>query len=182
MAFDCHCGTANITILPRVSFGYSSNRPGCSRISWINDHHHLTGVQVLLVSSPFLPGLKVGEIVAKEGCPELISQDLAVTPFTSAEEVTFTVDGLRKGSIRLPMSNTFGVTGSGSARSEETYPRGFEFKMPSTSTKTVCRTVSDVVWLPTAALRAILMDLISRSQLPPKCGANGGLNLKFTCE
>lgn len=103
VAFDYHCGTATVTILPRVSFGYSSNRPGRLEISWINDHHHLT--------SPGSPGQfpifgwfkgwgDSGE--GRLSGIELISQDRAVTPFPSAEEVTFKIDGLRKRSIWLP--------------------------------------------------------------------------------
>lgn len=48
----------------------------------------------------------------------------------------------------------------GSAKSVEAYVIAFEFKIPPISTITVCSTSFEALWLPTATLRATLMDRI----------------------
>lgn len=64
-----------------------------------------------------------------------------------------------------PMSRRHGVTGSGSATSEEMYPRGFAFKIHSTSVSTVKSRVSITVCSLSMTLRTVFTDFISLSRL-----------------
>ncbi len=66
------------------------------------------------------------------------------------------------------MRRQFGVTGSASATSDDTYPKGFEFKMASTSSKTVIKTSSGTDCEPKTVDKADLTDLNSLSETPPK--------------
>lgn len=80
---------------------------------------------------------------------------------------------------RCPMRRRLGVIGSKSVMSDVAYLSGFKFKIPSASTSGVFKTSSGT----TSSIRItgsdVFTDLISRSQVPPKCGERGGLNQKL---
>lgn len=74
-----------------------------------------------------------------------------------------------------PIRSMFG--GSGCAKSADTKPSGFEFKIPSTSTKWEYKTSSGTGWVLTATWNPVL-DCVSLSHAPPKWGALVGLNFR----
>ncbi|XP_052456810.1 sterile alpha motif domain-containing protein 9-like [Carassius gibelio] len=75
--------------------------------------------------------------------------------------------------VGRPIRRELGVTGSISAISEETYPNGLEFNMPSTSTSTVISTSSGTDCEPREVRSAVLRDLTSLSHDPMMVGLDG---------
>lgn len=76
------------------------------------------------------------------------------------------------------MRTELGVIGYRSAMSEDTYPKGLEFKIPSISIRIALSASLETVCVPRVDCRTVLMDLISLSKHPPKCVALGGLKAK----
>ena len=87
-------------------------------------------------------------------------------------------NGAEFGRLR-PRSRLLGVKTSGSLGSPLTNVSGRPLSRFSTRIRAELRDSSVKVWPWRTWMRARLADLTSRSQEPPKCGADGGLNCHF---
>ena len=86
------------------------------------------------------------------------------------------------GKFGLALSNNrwFGVSGSRSFGSLLTGVKGRLFKIPWTSVIMVLSISSEKSCCPSNALRILRMDRMIRSQAPPICDAESGLNFQMT--
>ena len=172
-----HLNGADMTITTWVQFLNDPQRPLQPWGPLILDEDHWPNLQTVLKQRTSV-GWQRTEILFNPQMPKLLHKVIAVTQ-TQWEVIGTGIRNLWRTcrfGTGLPTRKWEGVSGTPASRSSPTKVRGWEFNIPSISTRIVSSSTLVRDLLPTDFLKELLTHLINRSHQPPHHWARGAMN------